>query len=128
MASGYAIQLEGVDHLRRVLNADHLITKPVRKALGEIGKVGKTEAKGDAPRRAGKLSQSIGYRVDSKARYVSIQVAAKRGSVNYPRILEFSPKHHHKGWLMSALRDVSRWAGGVINNLASDIEASWKSR
>ncbi len=126
--AGMTIQLEGVERLHRALDSDRLITKPAKKALAEIGKIGKSEAKGGAPRLSGKLSSSIGYRVESHASYVKVNVTARRGSVSYPRILEFSGKYGHKGWFMTQLKDVGRWASKVLNDFADDIEKAWGGR
>lgn len=123
----YSLKLEGVERLNARLDADKLIVRPMRKALGEIGKVGKTESKAGAPRRQGTLSQSIGYRVDSKARYVAFQVSAKRGGVSYPRVLEFADKWGHAGWLMSAMKGVKRWASGALQGAARDMEATFRA-
>ena len=135
MASSYAIQLEGGDKLAALLDADKLLEKPVKDLLKAIGQQGKAAAKIGAPRgKTGGLSRSIGYRVSTKARWVSINSRDKRmivtpghGSSSLGRFLEFAKKYGHIGWLRTIVELEFGRLNNLLNNCADAIEARWKS-
>ena len=124
----YSVKLEGADRLMDLLKGDKLLAKPIKNALKAVGTLGKAEGKAHGPRHSGRLVQSIGFRVSSKPRWVAVTVKATRQGFSYPRLLEFSGKHGHRGWFMQAMQAVMGKMGGILNNAASEIEREWRGR
>lgn len=122
----YTVRLEGADRLRDLLQGDKLLAKPIKNALKAVGALGKEQGRAYGPRRTGRLVQSVGYRVSSKPRWVAVQVKATRSGFSYPRLLEFSGKHGHRGWFMQAIQGVMGRMGGILNQAASEIEREWR--
>ncbi len=127
MAGGYVVKLEGGEALSKLLNGEKLLNPPLKDLLKAVGMQGKAAAKQSGPRRSGKLVSSVSYRVASKPVWVRVDVTAKRGSVSYPRILEFSAKHHHKSWFKNTVEKEVGNLRGLLNDCAKAIEGRWKS-
>ena len=129
MAAGLVIQ--GADRLIAKLAAEPLWDKAVRRLLSRVGLQGKQAGMAAAPVAAGRLRSSISSRLSSKAipTFVSIRVGATspRG-YPYPKVLEFSAKHHHKGWLAEALRGAKSSFATFLSDAARDIERTFGSK
>ena len=128
MAESIKFELQGLQQLLARLDSDALLRKPVRKLMSSIGRRGKEEGRSSAPRRTGTLAGSFAYRVSPKSvpTFVAIHVKAKRGSVSYPRVLEYSPKHGHKGWLLRAVQAARPTFSAILAKAGKEIEAAWR--
>lgn len=123
--SSYGLRVDA-DKLISLLKAGEFIYKPVKRALAKIGQAGKRAAQAGAPVYSGLLRSKISYRVNTRKkepRFVAISTRAvsSRG-VSYPRILEFSGRHHHKGWMLGAVSGISGDINSALGDAASEIE------
>ena len=128
------IRIEGTDRLVALLQQDEWYGRPVKRALARIGQLGKTAARVAAPRDTGHLASHITYRVNTKKkqpRFVAISTRAYRmtgrgAPYPYPRTLEFSPKHHHRGWMRRAIESIQGSLASFVEDAIRDIEQAWK--
>ena len=130
VASEYQIKLEGADELIRKLESESLIGKPIRRLFSKVGIQGKNAAKSSAPLATGRLNASITTRMSGKQ--VPTFIAVRVGAVNprgysYPRLLEFSPRHGHREWLLRAFRGAIGGLVGFMHETAGAIEDQFRT-
>ncbi len=123
------LHIEGLAELLRKLSPE--LYQPAGKAmLKEISEAAAGAARAGAPRERGKLAGSITGKVNTGAKpaWAAVKVAAlnPRG-YSYPRLLEFSPKHHHRNWLKSAVDRARGAFAAAIGRAASAVERKWGS-
>ena len=123
------IQIEGLDELLRKLTPE-LYEAAGKTALKEISESAAGSARAGAPRQRGKLAGSITGKVNAGAKpaWAAVKVAAlsPRG-YSYPKLLEFSPKHHHRNWLQNAVNRARGAFASAIGRAASAVERKWGS-
>ena len=133
MATSYGITLEGGKRIINLMASDDLLVKPVKNMLKAVGMKGRDVARSAAPRgRTGGVAKHIGYRVTKKG--VAIRAYDPRlvhskghGTSNLSRFLEWSTKHHHRGWLMQAMQQVMGQLSGALRQGADEIERTWRA-
>ena len=123
--------IEGLAELRRLINPpSELMAEPWRDAMDALAAAGQAAAQAAAPRGAtGQLRVKIFGRVQRKPMpmWVAIRARAKRKSRKYPRgypyprLLEVSAKHGHKGWFTAPL--MSAMVGRAEQELAKAGDA-----
>lgn len=133
MAKGPSIKVEvtGLQQLLPRIDGDRLLRKPISKLFSSIGRRGREHGRQVAPRATGKLAASMTHRVSPKPipTFVAIvNTARNKSGVSYPRILEYSPKHGHKGWLSTALKALMGRIRPEIDEAARDIEREFSAR
>lgn len=125
---GVSVEVHGLKELREKLEANKLIARPIRAALQKLADAGKAAAKGHAPRRSGRLDNRVSNKLDPRPLpgYAVIKTDALGDNrYGYPRMLEFSPKHGHKDWLLNALDSVRNQAASLLSEAAREIESTW---
>lgn len=122
----YGYKLEGAEQLLGLLKAGDFIYKPVKKALAKVGQAGKGAAQRSAAVRTGLMRSKISYRVNTRKkepRFVAISArAVSPQGRSYPRILEFSSRHGHKGWMLGAIQSIRGDINASMGDAASEIE------
>lgn len=125
------IEIEGYAALMRKLRPpENLYAKAWRDAMEEVGRLGAEQARKTAPRGAtGNLVAGISYKVQKSPvpRYVVIKNTTRRKKYSYPTLLEYSPKHHHFGWMRKAIDQVMSRADQILSKAARAIERKWGS-
>jgi hypothetical protein len=134
-ASQQFAYIEGLNATRRLLKPlSELVDTPWRDAMTELAESGAEGGQARAPYRTGRLREKIYARVQKgpfpkwaavRSRAKSRGRAGKRG-YDYPRLLEYSPKHHHQGWFTSTVYPllIAR-AEGVLAKAATAIQRRW---
>ena len=121
------VTVEGLSELLAKLTPE-LYQEAGKAMLKEIADAGATSARSGAPRMSGKLGGSIKPKVNpgAKPAWAAVKVGAlsPRG-YPYPRLLEFSPRHHHANWLKSAMDRASGAFSSAVGKAASTIEGKW---
>ncbi len=133
-AVNITVDIIGLAELRKLMTGDDLYATAWRSGMTKLASQAGLAALGHAPvggakdPHAGRLQASIRTAVQNRPfpQWAVVRVnarAAKR--YGYPRLLEFSPKHHHKEWLLKAVRQV--WAGAdlVLNEIGEKIARRW---
>lgn len=119
-----SVRVEGLEELLAKLTPE-LYEAAGKQALKEIADAGAQSARGGAPRMSGKLAGSVRPKVNPGAKpawaAVTVGALSPRG-YSYPRLLEFSPKHHHQNWLKSAIDRAKGSFAGAVGKAASMIE------
>lgn len=99
--------------------------------MQHIGNLAAQQAQAVAPRGAtGKLAGAVTYKVQAKAVPLYAMVvdtvrAGDRKRTNYARILEFSQKHGHMGWMRDAIKSVWSQVDHALDAAANAIERHW---
>jgi hypothetical protein len=122
------VVVEGLDELLRKLTPE--LYEPAGKAaLTEIGEAAAASARAGAPRLSGKLQGSITPKVNGGAKplWAAVRVGAlsSRG-YGYPKLLEFSPKHHHRDWLKSSVGRARGSFASAVDKAARAVEAKFR--
>jgi hypothetical protein len=129
MGKGYGYRVDA-ERLLDLLKSGDFIYKPVKKALAKVGQAGKRAAQGAAAVHTGQMRQKISYRVNTRKkepRFVVISARAvnSRGR-SYPRVLEFSPRHGHKGWMLGAVQGIRGDINSSMADAAGEIEREFE--
>ena len=131
MATKITVEVSGLNALRRFLSPpDNLYGPPWKDGMEAIAKKSRLSAVSAAPSRTGKLRSSIRDRVQKNVfpTWVAVDArAAAKKRYPYPRLLEYSNKHHHVGWLSDALNKVWRTVESDLNKIADAIARRWES-
>ena len=125
----YEVEVQGLRELVARLNPDRLLSRAIKKAMSEVGKEGRAQAKAIAPRRTGRLAGSITYKLSRPLpltdipRGVAVVIKARnpRGYA-YPRRLEFDPRSRHRNWFLGAMEAARGKFEGLLRSAARDIE------
>jgi hypothetical protein len=120
-----SVRVEGLAALQRKLRTDVLLAPPLTSAMHAAAADAARIVEGRAPRRSGRLADSIQTRVDRRPvpTWASVSVTARRRSrkfprgYRYPRLLDYSPKSHHQRWFRGAIAPAK-------NALARHVEAA----
>lgn len=129
MPNAYEFKLEGASALVARLEAEGLIGKPIRRIFSKLGIQGKQAAKSMAPKATGRLSASITTRMSGRAvpKFVAVLVKATNSrGYSYPKLLEFSFRHGHRNWLLTAFQGAMGGLHSFMNDAAKVIEDDWK--
>jgi hypothetical protein len=135
--SGYSVQVQGFRELAARLEPNSLLGSAIRKLLTRVGQQGRASARSMAPRRTGRLAASISSDVGGRLRFTSVpsfaavrakavRTTGRRAPFNYGKLLEFSPRHGHKGWLKAAMERSLGNLNSLVGDAAKDIEARFK--
>jgi len=119
------IQVEsgGIRRLLERLESERLLRRPLRKLFAALGRRGRDEGRSIAPRATGRLASKMTYKTGGRAiPNVSIQAKARNRDFPYPRLLNFSPKHGHLGWLTDAMEALMDRITPELDDAARDIE------
>ena len=133
MAGSYGLTLEGGRRIATLMASDALLVKPIKNLLKSVGMKGRDLARAAAPRgRTGGVAKHIGYRVTKKGvaiRAYDPRMVRNKGRVvgNLPRFLEWSTKHHHRGWLKQAMAGLISQLSAILHEGADEIERTWKA-
>lgn len=103
--------------------------------MNDIAKKSRLSAIAGAPMRSGKLKASIRERIQKKPfpTWIAVDAQARgrrggnRSNYPYPRLLEYSSKHGHAGWLSNALNKVWRNVETDLNRIADAIARKWEN-
>ena len=125
----YEVEVQGMRELVARLNPDKLLSRAIKKAMSEVGKEGRAQAKAIAPRDTGRLAGSITYKLSRplpltdipRGVAVVVKALSPRGYY-YPRRLEFDPRSRHRNWFMGAMESARGKFEGMLRSAASDIE------
>ena len=126
----YTLKVDGVEGLMAKLQSDAILAKPMRRAFSRIGIQGKTAAKLSAPYATGALRSSISTRMSSAKvpTFVAVVVKATRNGFSYPRLIEFSPKHHHVAWLETAVTGIMSGISTFLDDAAREMEREFAKK
>lgn len=130
------VHIEGLRQLRRLIRPpSNLLAKPWHNAMTDLKEAGERVARRHAPVRTGYLLSKIKSAIQKKAMpmWAAIRVRARRRShgyprgFEYPRLLEYSPKHGHKGWFNPPIR--SLWGSRArlaLTKAGKEIARRWR--
>jgi mannitol-1-phosphate/altronate dehydrogenase len=126
----WKVEVNGYSRLRRLLRDEAELYGPAwRDAMEQIGEIAADRARDVAPKGAtGNLRAAVGHKVQAKAVPLYAMVVANRPSttgrkkVNVAKILEFSPKHGHQGWMRNAVKSVWGQVDRALEAAANAIE------
>ena len=129
------VYIEGLKELRRLLTPpDELLAEPWKKAMDVLAAKAQEAARAAAPvGQTGVLKARIYAKVQKKpfplwlavrSRGVRKSAAYPRG-YPYPRLLEYSGKHQHKGWFTSAVQSAWAMADTMLAQAGDEIEKKW---
>lgn len=133
------LTIEGLNKLRRRLSPpESLYAQPWRDGMTEIAEAMQTAAVRAAPVRTGKLRDSIRTVIQRKPfpQWIATRVKArgplrmskkkgKRGRYPYPKLLEFSKRHGHFGWLRNSVGPVIEGAERELDKIGARIADAW---
>ena len=136
MAGMYSFEIDRAD-LKQLIG--HLVIEPVYRKpcqamMANIARVAEGYARRGAPRgKTGQLQAHISSKVTSgkiPSAVVKTDAVNPRGGRRgrpypYPRLLEFSPKHHHKDWLKNSIEAARGAIGAQVTAAARIIESNW---
>ena len=131
-------KLEGVEDLIRKVDAQTLLSGPLRRFFERATLIVVRFTKLRAPYRTGRLQSGITNRIDPRPMPLWGQVATgitDRG-VSYPTILEMSERTHYRatgrkgqptrGWWSGGLSDSQREIGDAMDAMGREVEARWR--
>ncbi len=125
-----SVQLDGYRELKRKMRTDELLAEPWREALESAAVYAHQEAQAAAPVRTGKLQASIGWKMSARPLPFWAKVETKARApkrFNYPALLNFSPKHGHKGWLTDMRNRIQGNINAILERAAKEIERLWQA-
>lgn len=139
MPGAVKFELDRRDLARLVRNTitQPVYRKPLKAMMENVAKVGAAYARRGAPRgRTGQLSARITSKTTSgviPSAVVKTDAMNQRGGKRgrpypYPRLLEFSPRHHHRDWLKNSIEQARGAIGAQISQAARIIESEWGRR
>ena len=113
---------------RKMKPPEELYAEPWREAMRGIASDVAARAQAAAPVRTGTLRASITARAAATKVPLSIRVRVRARSARgfpYPKVLEFSTRHHHLRWLRNAVREASAIIARRLDTAARAIEGKW---
>ena len=141
------VDITALNAMTKLLEGQGLYSPAWNAGMDDLRRVAVVSAKAAAPVDTGRLQQSI---VGTMARgpfvkWVRIRVRARaarpastrqmttrgrhRGwQATYPRLLEYSGKHGHKGWFSNAVNRAWANADRILNKIASNIAKKWGTK
>lgn len=136
MPASFTIEVNQRD-LQRLIKkcvTDPVYRKPARAMMGNVARVAESYVRRGAPRgRTGQLSARISSKVFGgpiPSALVKTDAMNPRGGRRgrpypYPRLLEFSQRHHHYHWMRNAIQQARGAINGQISRAASVIASEW---
>lgn len=125
------LKVDGLQDLLRKTTPGRAIIRPAMLgAMDAIGRAATTSARSGAPHRTGELAKSMRYEVRGKGiPWVNIQARALAQSDGYPypRLLEYSPKHNHKGWLKRSIQRTRGRLTSALQAATAEIQRRWQT-
>lgn len=124
----FQIDVDALRKLQSKLLPEELYDNAMKDAFDRLAASGLKDAISGAPVLTGRLQASIIAKTSKAklARWAAVVVKAKSHSgYEYPRMLEFSRKHHHKDWLINAVRKGWGLADDELDRAAREIERIW---
>ncbi len=131
------IEIQGLKVLQTLLKGNELYAGPWKEGMERLAEKGGHATRGGAPYRTGRLHDSVRTAVQKRPfpQWAAIRVRAvsKTRSTKYPRgyayprLLEFSPKHGHRGWMARAMAPVIAGADRVLEEIGRKIATKWTS-
>lgn len=127
--------VEGLKELRRILRPpDELLAEPWKRAMTNLSEAGGQAALNAAPVKSGLLRRKIYAKVQKKPfpQWAAARARGTRKSAKYPkgypypRLLEFSQRHGHKGWFTTAVQQAWNQADAVLAKAGNEIQEIWK--
>lgn len=113
---------------RRLKPAEDLYAEPWRDAMHGLAADVEGIARAAAPVRTGALRASITAKAAKTKVPLSIRTRVRAKSPRgfpYPKVLEFSNKHHHFRWLRDAMKAALGKVNARLNTAAKAIEGKW---
>lgn len=131
LAQKFSIELEGLKHIVTELTDSEVYREPWQQGMDALGKVAQQFAIQAAPLFKGPTIAKMAYRVQNKPipLYVVVKTTAKnpKSGYGYPRLLEYTTKWRHLGWMVNAIKNSRSVWGGVLDGVATKIAAKWSS-
>lgn len=123
------ITLAGLDQLRAKCSPPLIYEESMKTALHQVGRAALAAAQRAAPKRTGRLRAGLSYRVNDKPapRWVVVKSGAANRGYPYPRLLEFSSKHHHQNWLLNAIQGAKGQISSAARGALVEIERKWRA-
>ena len=123
-----SIEVKGVPELLKKLSPD-LYDALSKVALENMGKAAAQQAVREAGsfRKTGALSGGITHKMNAAPKPRWVAVTTRKLPRRYAWILEFDARFGHKNWLKNSVKRGQAMAGGLMSELASKIEAKWRS-
>jgi hypothetical protein len=126
----FIVDMPGLATLRKVMTPDSLYLQPWRDGMEKLAGLASSRAQSFAPvGQTGKLRRSVRAVVQKKPfpTWLAVRVYAKAGKkrYSYPKMLNYSPKHHHKLWLDRAIDPVWSGAEHMLNEIGAEIGRNW---
>lgn len=121
------LHIEGMRELVALCKSQDWYAKPWRKGMEKIGSQSGLAAQKGAPVRTGYLQSTIRTAVQQKPfpTWIAIRNRAVNKGYPYPRLLAFSPEHHHQNWLINAVLGIWRRSETVLNQIGEEIQRNW---
>ena len=130
MATKITVEVSGLAALRRFLTpAEDFYGPPWKDGMDRIAAKTLSAGRSAAPHGTGKLQASLRTRVQKGGFPTWLAIDARATAAKrypYPRLLEYSPKHHHTRWLQGALDKVWGNVAGELNKIADAIARRWE--
>ena len=129
------VSIEGLRSLQKMLATRDWYAKPWHDGMTTLASKAGLAAQKGAPVATGYLQSRIRTAVQKKPfpTWIAIRNQARRrrkgggGGYPYPRLLAFSPKHHHRDWLIKAVQSIWK-SDSTLNAIAKDIAREWGRR
>ena len=131
MAKGitWKIEIPDLNRFKRKLKpAEALYGDPWREAMQGLAADLGQRAKAAAPVRTGVLRASITATAAKTRVPLSLRVRVRARSARgfpYPKVLEFSPSHHHLRWLRNVVQSAAAMISKRLDTAARAIEGDW---
>lgn len=129
-AINITLEVTGLSELRRLLSPpESLYAEPWRRGMTDLGTSLRSAALAAAPARSGRLRASVRMSIQKKPfpNWLAVRLGARRRGYPYPRLLEFSGKHHHRGWLQNSARGPLAAIDMTLNRIGHEILRRWSS-
>ena len=131
MALTIEVSIQGLREIQRLLATSQWYSEPWREGMTTFASRAGLAAQHGAPvgtgAHAGYLQARIRTAVQKRdfPTWIAIRNQARRRGFPYPRLLAFSPKHHHRDWLIKAVGPVIGDAGRVLQTIGAAIARNW---
>lgn len=136
MSDGYRVKLDGLDALRRKLEGQEMLAKPLRDGMNEAARVARDAIRAGAPRgKTGQLQAKLSYSVQQRPipSWAKVTSKARRRSARYPSgysyggRLAFDPRSRHRDWMLRGFESAAGRIQAVVNRIGDAIEQRWRS-
>ena len=127
----FTARVAGLNELLRLIEPpSNLYGEPWREGMMALARKGEIAAKFAAPVKTGWLKSHIRGVVQRKPmpKWVAIRSRGTnphRRGYPYPRLLEFSPKHHHQGWFSGVKETIIAQVDAALSQISRGILERW---